>query len=103
MELIVALIMFVGGYELSDFLESEGEPAVTQEMTVIVEAIPSLSPVFERGLYFKSTEGYYISDLSPVPEKVEGCERPVLIADLSEPLQDGAKMNVQVVHMSCES
>jgi len=103
MELIVALIMFVGGYELSDYLESEDEPAVTQEMTVVVEAPPSLSPVFERGRYFKSAEGYFISDLSPAPEKVEGCERPVLTADLSEPLQDGAKMYVQVVKMSCES
>ena len=59
---------------------------------------------FERGTFYRSEEGYLISNLSPVPEQelvvghqpAEGCDVPVLVSDLSIKRQD-KKMSVTEV------
>jgi len=70
----------------------------TQEMeyTVIEK------PVYQRGSYFKTSRGYYISNLTPAPMQAEGCDIPILTADLSAPRSDGGDIYITEVEVECD-
>ena len=94
---IVGLALLFGGYELiNKEVPSESVEEVTQEQTVVSD-----EPVFERGRYFNTSDGYYISNLTPEPIKPDGCDRPVLTADLSTPRTDEGEIQVTKVDNVC--
>jgi hypothetical protein len=97
-ELFVGFILIFGGYELisNDKNESVSIEEV-QKVSVVSDA-----PVFERGRFFKTIDGYYISNLTPARLKVEGCDRPILTADLTAPRVDNEEIQVTEVDMACE-
>lgn len=98
-EWIVGLVLFIGGYELWGKDEPK-EPVVVE--VVQEEPVVSDVPVFERGRYYKTGEGYYISNLTPARQKIEGCDRPVLTADLTAPRNDDGEIRVTEVDIACE-
>lgn len=97
-EWIIGLVLLLGGYELWDKVETaEGTSGAVIKQTVV-----SIEPVFERGRYYKTADGYYISDLSPKPLIADGCERLVLTTDLSAPRVDDQQIKVTEVDIPCE-
>ena len=97
-EWIIGLVLLFGGYELLNDDEQE-QPIVAE--VVQEQSIVSDEPVFERGRFYKTGEGYFISNLTPVPQKVDGCDRPVLTADLTAPRTDGDQIQVTEVDIVC--
>lgn len=59
------------------------------------------SQSFARGVFIRTDNGYYISNLSPEPVTAEGCDQPVLVADLSQP-RSKETMDVSPVMVDCE-
>ena len=58
---------------------------------------------YGRGLYAWSDAGYYISNLSVAEKKIEGCDKPVLVTDLSESAMDSnAEIQVESINIPCE-
>lgn len=92
--LILVTLIFFGAEELI----SEDEP----EVVVLPEPIVSTEPVYVRGRYYKTEQGYFVSNLTTEPAKAEGCDRPVLTANLSEPRYGAHDLNITEVAMSCE-
>ena len=97
-EWIIGLVLLFGGYELLNDDEQE-QPIVAE--VVQEQSIVSDEPMFERGHFYKTVEGYFISNLTPVPQKVDGCDRPVLTADLTAPRTDGDQIQVTEVDIVC--
>lgn len=98
-EWIVGLVLLIGGYELWGKEEPQ-EPVAVEVVTE--QSIVSDEPLFERGRYYRTKDGYYISNLTPAPQKVDGCDRPVLTADLTAPRGDEGQIQVTEVDMECE-
>lgn len=96
--LIIGFLLFFG-YSLL----SVDSPQNVQTAQVEVEH-PQVTTVnvFERGRFYRSTEGYYISNLTPEPELVKGCELPVLIADLNATRTADAQLQVTEIDVGCE-
>lgn len=96
-EWIVGLVLLFGGYELIN-KDAPSEPVVEviQEQTVVSD-----EPVFERGRYFNTGDGYFISNLTPAPVKPDGCDRPVLTADLTSPRTGEGQIQVTKVDNVC--
>lgn len=94
---IVGLAILFGGYDLisEDELKEQAAEAV-QEQTIVSEA-----PVFERGRYFKSSDGYFISNLTLAPVKPDGCDSPILTADLTSPRINDGQIRVTEVTIVC--
>ena len=93
---IVAIFLVLGGYEVGKN---------QNQQTNIVEpskSIVSDAPVFERGIYYKTDQGYYISDLSPSPMYALGCERPLYLTDLSIPANENQSREVTEYTIPCE-
>lgn len=63
--------------------------------------VASASKSFTRGIYIPTDSGYYISNLSSEPVKAEGCDQPVLVADLSQP-RSKELQEVSTVMVDCE-
>ena len=59
-------------------------------------------PAYQRGSYFKTSSGYYISNLTPAPVKPEGCDTPILTADLSAPRSEDGDIYITEVDVECE-
>ena len=59
-------------------------------------------PAYQRGSYFKTSSGYYISNLTPAPVKADGCDMPILTADLSAPRSDDGDIYITEVDVECE-
>ena len=101
MEIVIAVLLFVSGYGFSEFIGDETAPVVTEvNSTVIEDGQQTTSTNYKRGHFVLSSYGYYITNLSPKP--AEGCERPILTADLSRPMKDGETLPVHSVSVDCE-
>lgn len=103
MEPIIWVALFsllFGGYHLS----SDNETNVVAEERVEVEKNQFLSetPIFERGKYYQTGQGYYISNLSQDKQKIEGCDSPILTTDLSVARDHGEIMAIDTMQMQCE-
>jgi len=59
-------------------------------------------PAYQRGSYFKTNRGYYISNLTPAPVQAEGCDTPILTADLSAPRSDSDDIYITEVEVECD-
>lgn len=66
-----------------------------------VSEVASQRTSFARGVFIPTDSGYYISNLSPEPVKAEGCNQPVLVADLTQPRSKEAR-EVSTVIVDCE-
>lgn len=58
----------------------------------VIEIPDNKQNTFGHGIYSWSDEGYFISDLSLPKQKTlmaSGCDKPLLVADLSEPVKEG--------------
>lgn len=98
-EWIVGLVLFIGGYELW----AQEEPQEPVEMEIVTEqSLVSVEPLFERGRYYRTEDGYYISNLTPAPRKVDGCDQPVLTAGLTAPRSDEGQIQVTKIDIECE-
>lgn len=75
----------------------------TKETEIVSSGVVRQAPVFERGVYYRTKKGYYISNLSPRREEAQGCSIPILTTDLSLPVEEGEKMAVKQVEASCDS
>lgn len=98
---IALITLLFGGYHLS----SDDDTKVVYEEVMQVEEkqqLVSETPVFERGKYFQSGQGYYVSNLSPVKKKIEGCDSPILTTDLSVSRKQGELMPIDIVLIQCE-
>lgn len=104
---LAGVILLVSGIELWQDItdwryESEEFQMDTSELEQRED--PKRKRFFERGTFYRSEEGYLVSNLSPVPEQelvvghqpAEGCDVPVLVSDLSIKRQD-KKMSVTEV------
>lgn len=60
---IIALALLIGGYELLD----DDKPEEDEGNTVIV----SETKAFKKGVYYKTEDGYFITDLSVSGEENE--------------------------------
>ncbi|MCG8612258.1 MAG: hypothetical protein MI864_17180 [Pseudomonadales bacterium] len=98
-EWIIGLALLLGGYEiLTD--EKQDEPIVSN--AVKEQSIVSDIPVFERGRYYRTGDGYFISNLTPALQKADGCDRPILTTDLTEPQIEDDHIQVTEVYIVCE-
>lgn len=59
-------------------------------------------PAYQRGSYLKTGNGYYISNLTPEPVQAEGCDMPILTADLSAPRSEDSDIDITEVDVKCE-
>ncbi len=73
----------------------------TEPQAENVSEVASKSTSFTRGVFIPTDSGYYISNLSSEPVKVEGCDQPVLVADLSQPRSTEVR-EVSTVMVDCE-
>lgn len=96
-EWVIGLILLFGGYEVFGKDKKDEPVEVVQDVSIVSE-----DPVFERGRFFKTPDGYYISDLSPKPEQIEGCESPLLTADLTKLRDQEDAIEVTEIDVSCE-
>lgn len=103
MEFIVGAILVALGWWGGSEYEASQQPVVIQNPIVVIEKpeLVSEEPVFEQGMFYQTTKGYYITDLSPRKELPEGCSNPLLTADLSEP-RETENLDVQEVDVKCE-
>ncbi|WP_444928297.1 hypothetical protein ACJJI4_24015 (plasmid) [Microbulbifer sp. TRSA002] len=97
-EWIVGLVLLFGGYELWN----KDGPDENTTATVIEQTVVSDEPLFERERFYKTVDGYYISDLSPKPLIADGCERSFLITDLSVARANDEQIKVTEVEIQCE-
>ena len=100
MEWILVPLLVWGGYEWGSYDESleHGAPATVINQQTLVE---NQTSTYERGKYYKTQQGYYISNLQPKPKKDEGCDRSIIVADLSEPNNAEEKISVTEIQMTC--
>lgn len=98
-EWIIGIILLFGGYEAL----KKDEPVVTPPV-VVVEPTPLISstPIFQRGRYYRTEAGYYISNLTPEPQAADGCADPILTADLSPRGVEGKPIEVSEAVIDCE-
>lgn len=66
-----------------------------------VSEVASESTTFARGVFIPTDSGYYISNFSAEPVKADGCDQPVLVADLSQPRSKEPR-EVSKVMVDCE-
>lgn len=66
------------------------------EYTVIKE------PAYQRGNYFNTGNGYYISNLTPEPVQAEGCDMPIMTADLSAARSEDEDIYITEIDVKCE-
>lgn len=99
-EWIVGLILIFGGIEVMDE-EDNVDNRIIEE--VVHGKRVSDDPVYERGIFFKSQNGYFITNLTPEPVDVEGCDSQILVADLSEKRNSEVQLSVTEVEMMCEA
>ena len=99
-EWIVGLMLFMGGYELGS-KEEPKEPVMVAEVTQ-KQSVLSDVPIYERGRYYKTSEGYFISNLTPVPQKVGGCNPFGLTSDQTEPSNDDGQIQFTDIDLACE-
>lgn len=94
---IIGIVLLFGGYELVN-KEVQEEPIseLVEEHTIVSDV-----PVFERGRYFNTGNGYYISNLTPEKIKPDGCDLPILTADLTSPRTDEGQIQVTKVDNVC--
>lgn len=59
-------------------------------------------PAFQRNKYYKTTEGYYISNLTQAPAVADGCDAPILTADFSAPRSEQGDIFITEVDVECE-
>ena len=59
-------------------------------------------PAFQRGKYYKSDEGFYISNLTPAPVMALGCDTPINTADFAAPRSEDGDMFITEVDVECE-
>ena len=71
----------------------------SQQMLTISE--PN-EPAFQRGKYYKSDDGFYISNLTPASVMVDGCDMPINTADFSAPRAENGDMYITEVDVECE-
>lgn len=85
---IIALIgLAFGAGVYLDEDEAPEFPVAEQSLVDTVVTIPPANApqIFARETYVLSHDGYYLSNLTPDPNQHEGCNQPILIADLSQP------------------
>ena len=99
--LIGAILIGLGWWGGSEYEASKQQP-VHQDPVVVIEEpeIVSDEPAFEKGRFYQTGNGYYISDLSPQKELPEGCSNSLLTADLSEP-RESENLDVIEVDVKC--
>lgn len=91
--LLIGMILFITG---NDVIENN-KP---QQEASYIETIEE--PVYQRGRYFKSEDGYYISNLTPKPVVADGCDLPILTADLSVPRSEKGHIYITEVDVECD-
>ena len=101
--LIIALLVF--GASEDEGVQIEDTDTVVQTEEIVEQEIMtgnvSAVPVFTRGQYYKSENGYYISDLSIKPSIASKRNCSVLVADLSQTHQANNKTLVTEVKTDC--
>lgn len=106
MEIIVIIALLFGGVELYKAEEKRDMARQEQAVEAAVAEVEAEyqekleKRVYARGEYYEQ-DGYYISNLSPVPVKADGCDMPVLTSDLSQPRKEG-DMAVSSVKVGCQ-
>ena len=94
-----AFVFLVGGNML--FNDDEGVDQLASEQVIENKLDSSAAPVgFMRGSFVRSKEGYYISNLTPEPIEPDGCDKPVLVADLSQP-RTKQSLPVESISVGC--
>ena len=106
MEPITIIALLVLAFGAGVYLDEDAEPVVSpveQTHIDIVDNTPSaIAPkIFARQTYTLSPDGYYLSNLTPDPTQHEGCNKPVLVADLSQP-NTQELLPVTPVNVGCE-
>jgi hypothetical protein len=106
MEPITIITLLVLAFGAGVYLDEGADPVVSPvEHThiEIVDNTPSATApkIFARHTYTLSPDGYYLSNLTPEPNQHEGCNTPVLIADLSQP-NTQELLPVTPVNVGCE-
>lgn len=96
MEVLLGIFLLWGGYEWGSH-SGEREPVDIEPEIGLVSELPT----YERGRYYRTEDGYFISNLTSAPQISEGCDNPILVTDLSKPAQD-QKRHVRLVEVSCE-
>jgi len=91
--LIVVTLIIFGANQMA-----EEEPPVVE---VVPDPIVSTTPVYERGRYYKTHKGYFVSNLTPAPDKADGCDRPILTANLDQP-RSSDSLDVKEIQLNCE-
>jgi len=97
--MVSAFILFVGGDIL---INDQSAPDIRDsEQSSHIELVRKNAAVgYERGYFAWSDDGYYISNLTPEPIQPEGCDKPVLVSDLSVP-KSGQTLPVESVDLGC--
>ncbi len=93
-------VVAVGGSMYFNAVDAEAPESAVAQVEGAVE-VSSANPTFARGVFIRTDNGYYISNLSPQPIKAEGCDQPVLVADLSQP-RSAEPRDVSSVMVNCE-
>lgn len=105
MEIMLALFVGIGSWS---WFEAKQDQFAAEKQEAVVEAIKVTKAkierkqnqrVYARGSYY-AHEGYYISNLSPEPQLADGCNKPVLTADLSKPYE--GQVSVTSVEVGCQ-
>jgi len=97
---VALLSLLFGGYHLS---QDDKSTVVIEEIIVQQDdQLVSQTPVYKRGRYYNTGQGYYVSNLSPEEEKIDGCDTPILTADLSAPRKQNELMSIDTVQIQCE-
>lgn len=91
------IVVFIGG----SLFFSEDTPEASVEQSAVESQTTEDQAAFARGRYIPTDHGYYISNLSAEPVVADGCDLPVLVADLSNH-SPGPKLNVAPVMVDCE-
>jgi len=106
MEPITIIALLALAFGAGVYLNEDAEPVVSsveQTRIEIVDDTPSATApkIFARQTYTLSPDGYYLSNLTPDPTQHEGCNKPVLVADLSQP-NTQELLPVTLVNVGCE-
>jgi hypothetical protein len=100
-QLFIGFLLITGGISLMNSDDSESIEE-NGPMMVVESSVVSDKPVYKRGIYYRTSQGYYVSNLTPKPKAIDGCERSVLTADLSSPRSDGDSIQVTEHRVECE-
>jgi hypothetical protein len=57
---------------------------------------------FERGVYFRSKHGYMISNLSAPKKRIDGCDKPILVTNLTSPINGNEGIQVTEINVLCD-